>query len=180
MKICGARRHKGAGICRKPGTGRGGRCRLHGGAWNSGRNHNPPGFSKEARAAWRAKQDWRRANGIKAPWGQPPKAGRVKKMADDTAREIETVLTGLPAAVDKPPDQMTLPELLQETSRHGLMACLDICRRYEPEMDLKERRLVVDVTGQALRTMIRVMEEGFKARRDDKIDKLLAELEGTR
>lgn len=97
-------------------------------------------------------------------------------MAEKTGDQIELVLEALPPALHKAPEQMTLGELMQETNRQGLMACLSICRAFDPASDIKERRLIVDITGQVMRANLRIAEEQFKAARDDKIGHLLEQL----
>lgn len=182
MKRCGARRRNGM-LCRSPGSGTGGRCRIHGGSHPPHHNRGRGGQPYEVLQAGRRRMDeYRRAHGIKAPWGSPPDEHKTKRRAKQMADEIEKLLPLLPVPTDesgraKLPAEMSLPELMTETSRTGLIACLDICRRYEPEADIKERRLIVEITQGTLGKMIRVMNQEFQQKKSDRIDKLLAELE---
>lgn len=104
-------------------------------------------------------------------------------MVDETAKGIEATLAGLPAAVDKEPEVMTPSELLQETTRYSLIGCYKLAKAFradDPELDIKRINAHIALTNVTLRATLRVMEEGFRAQRSDKIDKLLAELEAMR
>lgn len=117
--------------------------------------------------------------GLKGPGGRR-RTERVKDMARKTVKEIERVLEDLPAPIDKPPERMTLLELSTETNRVGLAACLDMCRRYTPDMDIKERRLIAEIAGMTLRANVRLAEGEFRARSDDVLGRLIEMIEAER
>lgn len=100
-------------------------------------------------------------------------------MAEETARQLVLTIEQLPL-VNKPVEEMTLSDLMIETNRHGLVACLDMCKRYDPESDIKERRLIADITGQTMRANLKIAEEQFKAARQDQLGELLAALKEAR
>jgi hypothetical protein len=73
---------------------------------------------------------------------------------------------------------MTLGELAIATNRASLLACLDICGRYQPDMDIKERRLIVEIAGMTTRANLRIAEGEFRGRRDDRLLEVLKAIAG--
>jgi hypothetical protein len=82
----------------------------------------------------------------------------------------------LPTSLEKPDAEMGFGELLHEGTRAALIAGRDICRGYDPDADLKERRLVSETAGWIARLGVRVAEGEFRARRDDTVGRLLEQL----
>ena len=97
-------------------------------------------------------------------------------MAAENVGLIETALAILPE-VDKPVAEMTLGELLVTANRASLVASLDMCRRYDPEMDIKERRLIVELNGQLTRANLQVADGQFKAQKLDVLERLALAIE---
>lgn len=101
---------------------------------------------------------------------------------------LET-LEGLPAPIDKPDDQKTPGELLNEGLHAGLILGRDACRYAIRHMetiekagvliygeDLKVLRWGTDTAGWLTRAGIRIAEGEFRAKRDDVLAQLLAQI----
>ncbi|MDE2103646.1 MAG: hypothetical protein KGL39_40785 [Patescibacteria group bacterium] len=181
MQLCGARTKHGR-RCRQaiaPGKRR---CKYHGGRmvpWPKGKRRSAADMSRtwEGRARAQAR---RKAQGL--PWYGKRTPGKLEAqaMAEVAKEVIETFLADLPAPGEAAPGAMTLGQLSTEVNRHGLLACLDMVQRYDPDGDIKDRRLIVEITGMVTRANVRLAEGEFRARRDDVIGRLIAELAAER
>jgi hypothetical protein len=68
------------------------------------------------------------------------------------------------------------PAILGRAAYEGAKRLLEICsERLDPE-DVKQRRLVVDMSAIALKLQIRVSQGEYKARRDGAMAQLLAQV----
>lgn len=66
-------------------------------------------------------------------------------------------------AVDKPVEQMSTAELLQDTVHHGLRRMREIVQWDVDASDLNKARLVSETAGKAMAIMARIEEAGFRA-----------------
>ena len=101
-------------------------------------------------------------------------------MAEQAVRIADVALEQLPVVAEKPDAEKTPGELLNEGTRAALIVGRDICRSYDLNADVKERRLVSDTAGWLARLGVRVAEGEFKARRDDALGRLLEQIAAER
>ncbi len=96
-------------------------------------------------------------------------------MAERAVTIAGVALEILPPSVDvnKPDEEKGSGELLVEGMRSALLAGRDICRAYDPEADIRERRLVSDTAAWVARLGVRVVEQEFRSRDQDKMGELL-------
>src|SRR5215831_3207092 len=118
--LCGARTRSG-GRCRRRSLAGKRRCRLHG-----GRSTGPRDWRANVNSMWWGRKrsiEQRRAPGLKAPGGRP--SGRWWKRAVDERerilRSMADLIEKLPTPPTKSIEEWSLPELLNDTARVGLM-----------------------------------------------------------
>lgn len=164
------------------------RCRFHGGrspSWVGPRTVKP------AQAARSLKQALFKSWGI--PWyggkRKTPQPKEAMAIMADAIVKADAVLETLPALVDKPDDQKTSGELLNEGMRVGLTLARDACVYASKHLatiqaaglmvageDLKVLRWGTDTAGWLTRASVRVVEGEFRARRDDVLGRLLEQV----
>lgn len=112
----------------------------------------------------------------------------------DAIVKAEAALETLPAIVeDKPDIEKTAGELLNEGLHYGLILGRNACKYAISHMekleaagvmvygeDLKVLRWGTDTAGWLTRAGVRVVEGEFRARRDDVLGKVLAEIDAAR
>jgi hypothetical protein len=192
-KLCGARsKHDWTKRCRHPGTGAGGRCYLHGG--RSPGYHGPINYGP-AHAAARSKQALYKAWGLR--WAPhrgkktPVQRAEILIVAIDKAIiEADQALVTITAPDLSKPDELKSPgELLSEGLWEGLVLGRDICRQVRSHVtktieagllidghDLKVMGLGSTTAGWLTRAGIRIAEGEFRAKRDDVLAGLLAQI----
>src|SRR5215471_14842465 len=185
--LCGARTRSG-GRCRRRSLAGKRRCRLHG-----GRSTGPRDWRANVNAMWWGRKRYierRHAQGLKAPGGRP--SGRWwKRPADERERilrEMADTIDKLPAPPAKPIEQWSLPELLNDTARRGLIQLHGIISqplklkqapddRLDPE-ELKLQRLVGELGLGADKLLARVQEsELYHEQRQDWLEMLRQRME---
>ena len=160
---------------------RNGRCYLHGGASTGAGAHLNcrPGLV----AMWRGRKAYiarRQALGLKAPGGRPSGA-RWKRAKDDRERAlvvIENELSKLPAPPEGPVEQWSTPQLFNDDLRLSLLRQHQVLSQDMKEVsDPKERRLIIDCSGQVMRAAVRLREADLREPPNDKgWDELFARL----
>src|SRR5437588_12761036 len=101
---------------------RNGRCRMHGGLSCGARVHRARDM-RPALAARARRVAERRALGLKSPGGRPRGrwAWKAKNETEVILRKIKDAVETLPAAPDRPIEEWTASELLNENVRQGLL-----------------------------------------------------------
>ena len=107
----------------------------------------------------------------------------------DAIVKAEAALETLPAIVDKPDDQKSAGELLNEGLHYGLILGRDACKYAIKHMmvldeaglmargeDLKILNWGTGTAGWLVRAGVRVVEGEFRARRDDVLGRLLEQV----
>jgi hypothetical protein len=147
---------------------------MHGGRCKGG---SLPGHDTSKATAARAQVvELRHAMGLKWYGGRPAEKRKVLAMAEKAVVVADAVLETLPAVRQIPDDEKGPAELLNEGMRAALIAGRDICRAFDPEADIKERRLVSDTAGWVSRLGMRVAEGELRSRKSDAVDRLIAEI----
>jgi hypothetical protein len=156
---------------------RNGRCRFHGGL-----STGPKVFRARdmtlAYAARQSRQDERKALGL--PWYGGRPSGRWWKAAKDDRELLERgladIIEKLPKPPDKPREEWSLPELLTDTTRHGLMRVHDIVSAPLSD-DIKEKRLQGEMGLGSARLLGQLQTGAMQAQAHDRgWDELLARL----
>jgi len=148
------------------------RCRLHGGC-----STGPRDWRANVTAMWWGRKRYierLHAQGLKAPGGRP--SGRWwKRPADERERilrEMADTIDKLPAPPAKPIEQWSLPELLNDTARRGLIQLHGIISqplklkqspddRLDPD-ELRLQRLVGELGLGADKLLARVQETDLR------------------
>jgi hypothetical protein len=178
MKLCGAPKRKTHQRCRAIAMANG-RCRLHGGKSTGPRSRMAwkPGLTA-AGLAWRVWLAQRHALGLRHPGGRP--AGRWWKAATSdreiVSRALADIIEKLPKPPAKPIEEWSLPELLTDTTRHGLMRVHDIVSAPLSD-DIKEKRLQGEMGLGSARLLGQLQTSALQAQAHDRgWDELLARL----
>lgn len=155
--ICGAKKCKGVGRCRAHAVPGKRRCIYHGGLSTGPRDWR--GNVEAMGIAHARKAAELRALGLKWPGGRPKGrwAWKAKNEVEMAKRLIEDQLELLPA-VGKPAEQMTMPELLHDGARLGLLRQHQILSRTLEPDDLKGLRLQLDAAANVTKLYARVSE----------------------
>lgn len=135
-------------------------------------------------AAWKARRTYierLHRMGLKVPGGRPPGRGKVTSMADRAkvvllaqAGELEA---GLPADImERPVESLPPAAALGRAALSGLRQLIRIIEQPLNLEDLKQQRLLGDMSLGAVKMLARTAEGEFRARRSDAIEKLLAQI----
>src|SRR5215831_11165451 len=172
---CGARLSYGRGCCRAWALDGRRRCKWHGGKSTGPRTAAGMANTVEAMRRGRKRKIERlHAMGLKAPGGRP--SGRWwKRPANErerTLRRMADLIEKLPAPPKKPIEQWTLPELLTDTARMGLVQLhgiisqpLKLKQAPDDRLDsdeLKLQRLVGELGLGADKLLARVQESDLR------------------
>lgn len=169
-----------------------GRCYLHGGRRKGGSKPGQP--THQARTQWRKNLAIRHAMGLKQPGGSPRRPKTTEDLVAKATRQLEIALLAA-----RPPDRpdMTarevaalppapLPqgastgELLSLATTEGVKRLYEIVTRPIDWDELKQVRLIGDMSLGVSRLAMRAAEGEFRARRDDALTMLLEEIQRDR
>ena len=178
--LCGARNRAGGRCQRVRMIGRP-RCWMHGGKKNSGNRTNWSVGLRAAAVGYRRYVEMRRALGLPGNTGGRPSGARWKRARDDRERAlvvIENELSKLPAPPGGPVEQWSTPQLFNDDLRLSLLRQHQVLSQDMKEVsDPKERRLIIDCSGQVMRAAVRLREADLRDPPNDKgWDELLARL----
>ena len=162
------------------------RCRVHGGGKNKGGAGRTG--TRDMRKAWAARKKYdalMHIMGLKHPGGGQFKTKTVVTMVEEAKALIVAGAHELEAAL--PDDTMTkeITELrpAEALGRAALSGSYQLIRIIEQELDfndLKQQRLIGDMSAVALRLFVRAADGEYKARQTDALGELLAEIRAER
>lgn len=106
------------------------------------------------------------ALGLRAPGGRVPGRKKVDAMVERAVAVVDELLEHLPAMGEdlRSDAEKSSGELLTEGMRAGLIVGRDIVRSYDPNADIKERRLVAETAGWIAKLGVRIAEADMRAR----------------
>lgn len=160
--MCGARTRHGTRCLYPVPAGRK-RCRYHGAYAGAKDPWKGLALARGGRRRWVERLH---ALGLKAPGGRVPGRKKVDAMVERAVAVVDQLLEHLPAMGEdlRSDAEKSSGELLTEGMRAGLIVGRDIVRSYDPNADIKERRLVAETAGWIAKLGVRIAEADMRAR----------------